>query len=84
MPKFLVRGSYTADGLHGVLAEGGSGRRDATKEAIEALGGRLESFYFAFGSDDFIVIADCPITRLPRRSRWQRTPQVSCTRRWSS
>lgn len=60
MPKFLVRGSYTADGLHGVLAEGGSGRRDATKEAIEALGGRLESFYFAFGSDDFIVIADMP------------------------
>jgi uncharacterized protein with GYD domain len=60
VPKFLVQGSYTPDGLRGVLAEGGTGRRTATKEAIEALGGRLESFYFAFGSDDFIVIADLP------------------------
>ena len=60
MPKFLVQGSYTPEGLQGVLAEGGTGRRAATQEAIESLGGRLESFYFAFGSDDFIVIADLP------------------------
>jgi uncharacterized protein with GYD domain len=60
MPKFLVQGSYTTDGLQGVLAEGGTGRRAATQQAIEGLGGRLESFYFAFGSDDFIVIAEMP------------------------
>ena len=60
MPKFLVHGSYTPDGLRAVLSEGGTGRRTATEKAIEALGGRLESFYFAFGSDDFIIIADLP------------------------
>ena len=60
MPKFLVLGSYTPEGLQGVLTEGGSRRRSATQEAIEGLGGRLESFYFAFGSDDFVVIADLP------------------------
>lgn len=60
MPKFFVQGSYTPDGLQGILAEGGTGRRTATQQAIESLGGRLESFYFAFGSDDFIIIADLP------------------------
>ena len=63
MPKFLVQGSYTPEGLQWLLAEGGTGRRSATKEAIEGLGGRLESFYFAFGSEDFIVIADLPDER---------------------
>lgn len=60
MPKYLIQGSYTQEGLHGLLKEGGSHRREATRQAVEALGGTLESFYFAFGSDDFIVILDLP------------------------
>ena len=60
MPKFLVQGSYTPEGLQGVLAEGGTGRRAATQEAIESLGGRLESFYFAFGGTDVFAVADLP------------------------
>ena len=60
MPKYLITGSYTVDGIKGVLGEGGSGRRDAVEKVASSLGGSLESFYFAFGEDDFHVIVDLP------------------------
>jgi uncharacterized protein with GYD domain len=60
MPKYLIRGSYGSSGIKGVLKEGGSARRDAAKALVESLGGRLESFHFAFGAHDFYAIADLP------------------------
>ena len=60
MPKYLFTGSYTAEGGRGLLAEGGTGRRAATEKLIASLGGTLETYYFAFGSDDFVLIADLP------------------------
>ena len=60
MPKYMLIGSYTADGAKGVLKEGGSGRRDAARKAIESAGGTLESFYFGFGTDDYYVTCDFP------------------------
>lgn len=60
MPKYMLIGSYTADGAKGVLKEGGSGRRDAARAAIESAGGTLESFYFGFGTDDYYVTTDFP------------------------
>ena len=60
MPKFLFEASYTFEGVKGVQREGGSSRRDAVAKAVESVGGRLESFYFAFGDRDAYVIADLP------------------------
>lgn len=60
MAKFLVRGSYTADGAKGLQSAGGTSRRDAVAKMIEGLGGSLESFYFAFGGDDVYVVVDAP------------------------
>lgn len=60
MPKYLFTGSYTAEGARGVLAEGGTGRREATERLVASLGGTVEAYYFAFGSDDFFLIADLP------------------------
>jgi len=60
MPKYLLKVSLTADGIAGVLAEGGTARRTVVKNAIEALGGSLECFYFAFGDTDVIGICDLP------------------------
>ena len=62
MPKFLIQGSYSADGAKGLIKEGGSGRKAAVQKALEGLGGRLESMYFTFGGDDVIVIVDLPDT----------------------
>lgn len=60
MPKYLFTGSYTAEGARGVLKEGGTGRRAATEKLVASLGGTMEAYYFAFGSDDFYLIADLP------------------------
>ena len=60
MPKYLVHATYTADGAKGLLAEGGTKRRDTATKAIKAAGGKVEAFYFAFGKSDAIVIVDWP------------------------
>ena len=60
MPKYLVQASYTADGIKGVLEKGGSSRPDAVKPMVEALGGSVEAFYFAFGDADAYVVLDMP------------------------
>lgn len=60
MPKYLIQASYTPDGLKGVLAKGGSSRRDVVQSMAAELGGSLESFYFAFGDADAYVTLDMP------------------------
>ncbi len=60
MSKYLFHGSYTEEGLKGLLKEGGSKRREAAEQVIESLGGSVEAYYFAFGDDDFYLIADLP------------------------
>ena len=60
MGKYLFQGSYTEQGLKGLLKEGGSGRVKAIEQLVKGLGGKLEMFYFAHGSDDFFIVADVP------------------------
>lgn len=60
MPKYLLHVSYTADGVKGVMKDGGSKRQAAAKALIESLGGKLETLYFAFGDSDVLAIADLP------------------------
>jgi uncharacterized protein with GYD domain len=60
MPKFLVQANYKADGLKGLLKEGGTGRRKAVEQMAASFGGRVEAFYFAFGDTDAFVVVDAP------------------------
>ncbi|HEX6874561.1 MAG TPA: GYD domain-containing protein [Nocardioidaceae bacterium] len=60
MAKYLIKASYTADGLKGVMKAGGTSRVKAVQHAVEGLGGSLESFYFAFGGVDVYVTVDVP------------------------
>jgi uncharacterized protein with GYD domain len=60
MPKYLIAGSYTQQGLQGVMKEGGTGRRAALEKAIQGAGGKLDALYFAFGDDDVYLICDAP------------------------
>ena len=60
MAKFLWKASYTSEGVKGVLKDGGTGRRAAVEQAVEGLGGKLESLYFALGEHDLYAIADLP------------------------
>ena len=62
MPKYLYHGSYTDEGLKGLIKDGGTKRMEITKKAIESLGGTMEAYYFAFGENDFYIIAEAPDT----------------------
>ena len=55
MAKFLGIANYTSEGVQGLLKDGGSKRRDVLAKAVEALGGTLEAYYFAFGDPDLFV-----------------------------
>jgi uncharacterized protein with GYD domain len=60
MAKYLVIGSYTAEGLRGVESRGGTARVEASEKFVASAGGHLESFYFALGEDDFYITCDLP------------------------
>ena len=60
MANYLIVASYSSDGAKGVLKNGGTARVDAVKKTIKSLGGKVQSFHFAFGADDAYVIVDLP------------------------
>jgi uncharacterized protein with GYD domain len=60
LPKYLFRASYTPEGAKGLISEGGSGRVEVAAKLAERLGGKLESYYFAFGEDDVVGILELP------------------------
>ncbi|HLN43151.1 MAG TPA: GYD domain-containing protein [Acidimicrobiales bacterium] len=60
MAKYLLHVNYTLQGLKGVAAQGGSAREKAAREAAQSVGGSLDSFYFAFGDTDAVLIGDFP------------------------
>jgi uncharacterized protein with GYD domain len=60
MAKYLLQASYLPEGAKGLLADGGTKRRQVVEAAIKASGGKLEAFYFAFGESDAYLIVDAP------------------------
>ena len=60
MPHYLIRASYTQQGIQGVLKEGAAGRVKAVNALVGSVGGSVESIYWAFGEDDFIAIVEAP------------------------
>ena len=62
MPKFLFQANYTAQGLQGLLKEGGTSRRMVFEDIAKEQGGSLESFYYAFGGTDLYLTFDLPDT----------------------
>jgi uncharacterized protein with GYD domain len=60
MPKYLVEGSYTDEGLKGLIKDKASGRAAAIQKAAQSLGGTLDGIYYTFGDTDLIVLLDLP------------------------
>jgi len=60
MPKYLFEANYTPEGVRGIKEAGAASRAKAVKDMATALGGGLDSFYFAFGDVDAYVIVDLP------------------------
>jgi uncharacterized protein with GYD domain len=60
MPLYQFEVNFTAEGLRGVLAHGGTARQTVAEGAAESLGGTVQSYLWAFGATDLYVVADLP------------------------
>jgi len=60
MAKYLAIVTYTAEGLKGLMAKGGTARVEASRKLVASAGGTVESFYFALGADDAYIVCDLP------------------------
>jgi uncharacterized protein with GYD domain len=60
MPKYLVQGSYTAEGAKGLRKDGGSKRRQIVEALLKEVGGKLDALYFTFGDTDVVCVVDAP------------------------
>ena len=60
MAKYMIQANYVGEGIKGLLKEGGSSRRDAVDKLLASVGGKVESFYYAFGDVDAYVIVEVP------------------------
>jgi len=59
MPHYLHQVAYSREGWEALLAHP-ENRIEAVKPAIEKLGGKIETAWFAFGKYDVIVITELP------------------------
>ena len=59
MARYLIQASYTKEGIADLI-KSPQDRAEAVRPVIERLGGKLESFDFAFGDYDALVIAELP------------------------
>ena len=60
MAKYMFEAKYSVEGAKGIAKDGGTARRAAVEKSVASAGGRVETFYFAFGGRDAIVICDFP------------------------
>lgn len=59
MARYLFQGAYTAEGW-ATLVKKPQNRMEAVRPVVEKLGGRIESFWLAFGDYDVVVIVEMP------------------------
>ncbi|WBB70973.1 GYD domain-containing protein [Micromonospora sp. WMMD812] len=57
---FLLKSTYTIDGVKGLVNDGGTKRVDVVRKMVEDAGGRMESMYFGFGDHDTYVLCELP------------------------
>ncbi len=60
MAKYLIEVRYQADGVKGLLKDGGTKRRQVAEQALKSVGATVEAFYFAMGDVDAYVLCDAP------------------------
>lgn len=59
MPKYMVAGSYTSESWARMVDNAGD-RSAVVRKTCEDVGATLETYYWAFGPDDFVAIVDVP------------------------
>ena len=60
MKKYLIKASYNANGVKGLIEDGGTQRKLVVQKMLSGMGGKMESFYYAFGEHDAYIISELP------------------------
>jgi uncharacterized protein with GYD domain len=60
MPIIMTHATYSPAGIKGLMQDGGSKRKAVVKQMVEAAGGKLHAFYFAYGDSDIVIITEYP------------------------
>ena len=60
MSRYLFIARYDSAGVKGVVSKGGTARASVIKKVAADLGGRMETFDFAFGEDDVYTLCELP------------------------
>lgn len=60
MAKYLFHGNFTHEGLQGLIKGGGTARVKAVEKMAKSMGGKMESYYFAFGDTDYYIVCELP------------------------
>ena len=58
MPLYLCKGSYTAEGIKGLLKDGATRREHDIAKAMEGIGGKLHALYYGLGETDIYMICE--------------------------
>jgi|ERR1035437_8374902 hypothetical protein len=67
MARYLFIARYASDGIGGIVSAGRTARRTAIETMAASVGGRVESFDFAFGGDDLYTVLQLPDNKASRR-----------------
>jgi len=59
MARYIITGSYTSQGLKGMMSRP-SDREAETAVLVEAAGGKLEAYYITTGATDFMMVVQAP------------------------
>ncbi len=59
MPHYLIQVAYNARGVEALVKEP-QDRIEKVRPAVEALGGSIETAYYAFGEHDIVLIVEMP------------------------
>ena len=59
MPQYLHQVSYSREGWQALIAQP-QNRVEAVRQAVENLGGKIVSAWFAFGDYDVVVVTEMP------------------------
>ena len=59
MPHYLIQVAYNSRGLAALVSEP-QDRIEKVRPAVEALGGRIECAYYAFGEHDIVLTVELP------------------------
>ena len=59
MPHYLIQVAYNTSGIAGLVKEP-QDRIEKVRPAVEALGGRIECAYYAFGEHDIVLTVEMP------------------------